>query len=72
MERELFLELGGEDMVGGEKVGLSMPQPRTLTLATTTLSSHERGNQGSVPAREMSRLECDLKLPVTMKKRICN
>jgi hypothetical protein len=52
-ERELFLELGGEDMVDGERVGLSVPQPRTMTLATTVRCPATK--DGSVPARELSR-----------------
>ena len=51
-ERELFLELGGEDMVDGERVGLSVPHPRTPALATT---ARPATNEGSVPTRGLSR-----------------
>lgn len=34
-ERELFLELGGEDMVDEKRTGLSVFDPRTPALATT-------------------------------------
>jgi hypothetical protein len=39
MERELFLEVGGEAMVDGERVGLLL-HPRTPAFATTAASSH--------------------------------
>jgi len=43
-ERELFLGLGGEDMVDGERVGLTVPHPRTpWALATTAAPSQSRG-----------------------------
>lgn len=59
-ERELFLELGGEDMVDEEKVGLSVLHPRTSSALATLC--RPATNEGSVPVRELSRpnVICDL------------
>lgn len=63
-ERELFLGFGGEDMVDGERVGLSVLHPRTPALATTAGVSHRRGAQEG-----QSRLAVT-QLPVTANEKI--
>lgn len=59
-ERELFLELGGEDMVDGERVGLpvtsTVAQGRRLSRLTARRARSERGRYDGLSRWFVTRL----------------